>query len=527
MAREGSQGVRVWNTQTRETWSARRIGEVATEPAPALSRDGRRLLLGAGYGFVHVVDVDDLTSRALPVARVWAGEFPGGWNKVTSVAASPDGEAFVTVVNEARLVIWDADTYARRRVIDHGWSHDGALGAYLPGRDRIVTADWGDTALHFWSATTGRLVASTELQLQVDQVAVSPDESMLAVVTQERAHALDAADGRYLYEVVGLNPWITSVAFSPSGRYLAAGGAPVTIHDARSGDILTWVDADYSDQIVFSRDESSMATIRNTQRAEGPRVWDTATGRLVRQLDGVGRVVATAGGFLHARGTALPARERWIEVYDVTNRTRVTLVRPPLPTGPGAFLWGVRFHPGGGLLGVRDRPPGRAETTRFHDARTGELLAVSQLTPWQFTDDGEHVLARTPEGETGLYRLADILRSDAPVSVDPRGMALTAWGALRRTELLPNYPNPFNPETWIPFRLAESADVTVRIYRVDGALVRTLALGSLPAGSYLERDRAARWDGRNDAGEPAPSGVYPYEFSAGDVFDVGRMVILK
>ena len=73
-----------------------------------------------------------------------------------------------------------------------------------------------------------------------------------------------------------------------------------------------------------------------------------------------------------------------------------------------------------------------------------------------------------------------------------------------RTQLLANYPNPFNPETWIPYQLAESAEVTVRIYATSGVLVRTLALGHQSAGYYTNRSRAAYWDGRNAVGEPSP-----------------------
>jgi hypothetical protein len=95
------------------------------------------------------------------------------------------------------------------------------------------------------------------------------------------------------------------------------------------------------------------------------------------------------------------------------------------------------------------------------------------------------------------------------------------------TTALPNFPNPFNPETWIPFDLAERSDVVVRVYGIGGALVRTLDLGRLPAGSYADRSRAAYWDGRNDAGEPVAGGVYHYEIRAGDYRATRRMVILK
>ena len=95
------------------------------------------------------------------------------------------------------------------------------------------------------------------------------------------------------------------------------------------------------------------------------------------------------------------------------------------------------------------------------------------------------------------------------------------------TALLPNYPNPFNPETWLPYQLAESAAVTVRIYAANGSLIRILALGYQPAGIYEGRSRAAYWDGRNAQGEPVASGVYFYTLTAGDFSATRKMVIRK
>ena len=95
------------------------------------------------------------------------------------------------------------------------------------------------------------------------------------------------------------------------------------------------------------------------------------------------------------------------------------------------------------------------------------------------------------------------------------------------TALLPNYPNPFNPETWIPYQLAEPADVTVTIHSINGALIRRLALGQMPAGMYQNRSRAAYWDGRNAHGEPVASGVYFYTLKAGDFTATRKMLIRK
>ena len=96
-----------------------------------------------------------------------------------------------------------------------------------------------------------------------------------------------------------------------------------------------------------------------------------------------------------------------------------------------------------------------------------------------------------------------------------------------RTALLANYPNPFNPETWIPYHLAKSADVTVRIYAAGGTLVRTLALGHQAAGTYESRSRAVYWDGKNAVGEPVASGVYFYTLTAGDFTATRKLLIRK
>ena len=95
------------------------------------------------------------------------------------------------------------------------------------------------------------------------------------------------------------------------------------------------------------------------------------------------------------------------------------------------------------------------------------------------------------------------------------------------TTLLHNYPNPFNPETWIPYLLAEPAEVTIRIYAASGVLVRTLALGYQPAGIYQYRSRAAYWDGKNAVGESVASGIYFYTFTAGDYTATRKMLIMK
>ena len=97
----------------------------------------------------------------------------------------------------------------------------------------------------------------------------------------------------------------------------------------------------------------------------------------------------------------------------------------------------------------------------------------------------------------------------------------------KETSLLANYPNPFNPETWIPYQLSQPAGVTLYIYAVDGTLIRTLTLGYQPVGIYESRDRAAYWDGKNEVGESVASGVYFYTFTAGEFTATRKLLVRK
>ena len=95
------------------------------------------------------------------------------------------------------------------------------------------------------------------------------------------------------------------------------------------------------------------------------------------------------------------------------------------------------------------------------------------------------------------------------------------------TRLLQNFPNPFNPETWIPYQLSEDNPVSISIYDTTGKLVRALPLGYQSAGFYHSRARAAYWDGRNAVGEQVASGVYFYQLTTPSFHQTRRFVILK
>ena len=123
----------------------------------------------------------------------------------------------------------------------------------------------------------------------------------------------------------------------------------------------------------------------------------------------------------------------------------------------------------------------------------------------------------------GFHTLQDLIDQVGTPAPAPPHVSLLP----ERTGLLPNYPNPFNPETWIPYQLANPADVSLTIYDINGRIVRDLDLGHQRAGMYHSRARAAFWDGRNAVGEPVASGVYFYTLKAGDFTATRKMLIRK
>jgi hypothetical protein len=113
-------------------------------------------------------------------------------------------------------------------------------------------------------------------------------------------------------------------------------------------------------------------------------------------------------------------------------------------------------------------------------------------------------------------------------TVLPVNNRLPLWYPQATTfKLYPNYPNPFNPETWIPYQIAKDAYVTVRIFDIRGQLIKTIDLGHKEAGFYISQDKAAYWDGRNQFGEKVSSGVYFYTLRAGGFTATRRMLIMK
>ncbi len=145
-----------------------------------------------------------------------------------------------------------------------------------------------------------------------------------------------------------------------------------------------------------------------------------------------------------------------------------------------------------------------------------------------------HRFALDPQANRRLRAALTEIEDKADTDPDLRFVAnlLRRWLTVSDTiptgtRLYPNFPNPFNPETWIPYQLAEAAEVHISIYDVKGQPVRELPIGFRVAGSYTSQSEAVYWNGRNDIGQLVTSGIYFYTLSAGDFSDTRKMLILK
>jgi hypothetical protein len=184
---------------------------------------------------------------------------------------------------------------------------------------------------------------------------------------------------------------------------------------------------------------------------------------------------------------------------------------------------------------VRNLTTGKTQTTLATkgDALQSEGLSY-QLTVVEAATGGAaqvgDILEVSVQSPNPLIRVEPLRHAVTPTDVKSSRIELSeliAYAIPTETALLMNYPNPFNPETWIPYQLSEDSPVSLSIYDRTGVLVRTLSLGIQSAGFYNSRGRAAYWDGRNDAGERVASGLYFYQLRTPSFHQTRRLVIVK
>ena len=486
-------------------------------------------------------------------AMLWRLHIPTGWwdsqpvvdrhrpteghriGRVKRLAFHPDGDRFASQIDAYRISIWDLQKLSRLKTL-FGWGHISTQAAYLPKINRLITGIYTNI-LHFWDTRTGDLLKTVEFHSKLYQIVPSPDGQSIALDVEATNQIWDAAsmEPRHVFQIRGYLGTQT-MAFSLSGKFLASNTYRGTfVWEVDTGRQVNLIDTGWSDfsLLLFTPDERQIVLIPpNTHEniinihptGDFIGFWDIQTGEQVRTVDPIGPLLLRQDSFLQVRDG-----QDALEIFDVATDRRLSQIQKLVPFQLRRGLSNIRFHPTGRMLAIRWPMHTKLDEQRFYDTETGQLLAVVRGSDLRFAGEGEFMLLHNESShhQLEIYRTADILSVPELVAVKPQGRQLAQWGGIKRNVLLQNFPNPFNPETWIPFRLADESDITIQIYSSTGQLVRRLSPGVMPAGDYSSQSQAIHWDGRNQTGEPVSSGVYLYTINAGDFTATRKMLIRK
>ena len=253
----------------------------------------------------------------------------------------------------------------------------------------------------------------------------------------------------------------------------------------------------------------------------------TGGGSFILTAREMATVAITGDGWANAPGTtaASPMALTGIQVAESTPILAVT--GSIVSSVDGASL--PRLLGSGFRVTIKNLSTGKADTAVTDDDSVGYQLTFVELETGRAAQIGDtlEISAQSPNPLVGVQPLRYVITAEDVKRGHIQLGELITYEIPAKTELLRNYPNPFNPETWIPYRLAEDANVTLTIYDLSGGIVRRLDIGHQIAAVYESRAKAIYWDGRTEFGERVASGIYFYHLSAGDYSATRKMVILK
>ncbi len=451
-----------------------------------------------------------------------------GW--VERLTFHPDGDQFASQIDGYRISIWDVKTLSRLKTL-FGWAQTSTRVAYLPKINRLVTG-FGTNILHFWDPRTGALLKTVEFHSPLYEVVPSPDGRSVAIDVEATNQIWDAAlmEPRHVFQIQGYLG-TQAVNFSPSGKFLASNTYRGTfIWEVETGRQVNLIDTGWSrfSLLLFTPDERQIVLVAPNRENLPPAddfigFWDIQTGKRVRSVNSIGPLLFGRNNFLQVRDS-----QEALEVFDMASDRELSQIPKPIPFQLIRRFSDIQFHPTGRMVAVRWPVQTTPDKQRFYDTQTGQLLAVIPGSDLRFAGKGEFLLLHNENsGQLEIYRTRDIVNVPKSAAVEPQARQLAQWSAIKRNALLQNFPNPFNPETWIPFRLAAESHVTIQIYSPTGQLVRRLSPGIMPAGDYSSQAQAVYWNGRNQTGEPVSSGVYLYTIHAGDFSATRKLLIRK
>lgn len=415
-------------------------------------------------------------------------------DNINAIAYSPDGRYVAIAADLPWAILWDLNNDALK-----GWGYNVPevyTAAFSPDGRYLATGDsdglWIWEVDTWWGNAEDVNVQHVDLGGNVRAIAFSPDGKYLAA---------DGYDGTNTYvDIYRMSDmsiaWrvttndVSAIAFSPDSEYIAMGDTDGTIIFYQIGtNIIDVAETDAKDVVLdlaWSPD--------GTLISDGKDVWNV--------------ILPSEPGANATEPTHLTEDVNQDGIVDIVD---LALVASKFGQ-TGDIATDVNDD---GVVDILDL------------ALVAAAFGDTAAAPIALGHDSEIVLT-SANIKTWLQQAQQLNLTDP---VFQRGIAvleqLLTVLTPEKTVLLSNYPNPFNPETWIPYQLAEPSEITISIYTAKGQLIRKLDLGHKKAGVYQRKNRAAYWDGKNEFGERVASGLYFYTLTAGSFSATGKMLIRK
>ena len=533
----------------------------------AFSRDGRTLAIASSGNRLSLWDVATGTQKS---------EVEGRTVGVSRVAFSRDGRTIAGGSWDNTIRLWDSETGSHKYTLK-GHTNSITNLVFSPVGNTLASGS-KDTTIRLWNADTGVHKRTLENVSNVPSMAFSPDGRRLASGGGV-LRLYDVATGMHIRTLNSPIDGVYGVAYSSDGRTIAGSNArEIRLWNAVTGAHIHTLDS--GRRITFSPDSRTLAAVRPDEI----QLWDVGTGGHRGTLDlpeaAISDIAFTRDGRTLAVGHSTDPYDYdaigTLRVWDAVKSEHIRTLE-----GHTGDVLGVAFSPDGGTI-VSASTDGTVLQWEINvDVEEAQVEEPFQMTP-DVNGDGsvdirDLVLIAGRIGKPGenredvngdgIVNILDLVlvaglmdnAAGAPL-IDLHGMEMLRTTQVRRwleearrldladtaiprgieylrnllealtperTRLLPNYPNPFNPETWIPYQLARESVVRISIYSSKGILVRQLDVGLQAEGFYTDKHHAAYWDGRNDNGELLASGLYIYVFRAGSYRASRRMAIVR